>query len=499
MTIKLLPLFIVLPFLAAVVTALCRRLSGNIEKLLPLAATATLFILSLFSIKPVYQALVYPVAGFAPPVGSPLIFDSLSLVMLLAINTVTFAVTLYTWHYIDSYKGGWKFFSLLMLILCGLNGVVLAADLFTMYLFLELTAICAYVLVAFGNRDIQLEAAIRYMVLGTLASVFILLGIWLLFTFTGTLNYAELSRSLLTFGPSWLTKTVLLLFITGFGLKAALVPFHAWLPDAHTSAPAPVSAMLSGLVIKTLGIYALARIIFNVLGLTPQAASVLMLLAMLSIIAGSLLALKQTDMKRMLAYSSISQVGFIVMGLALATPLGVIGALFHLLNHAFAKSTLFLNAGAVEHSTGTREYAGLGGLKEKMPLTANVSLLASMSIAGVPPLAGFWSKLIIIIACVQAGYINLAVFLAAASILTLAYMVNLQKRVFFGVLKESLKNVTEAPRSMALAMLFLTLASLSAISLMLPMFSEVVLVNAQRVLAFGVNYAQALVNVTGKF
>jgi multicomponent Na+:H+ antiporter subunit D len=499
MTIKLLPLFILLPFLLSVAITLCRGFANNTEKLIPLVGTAALFLLSLVSIKAVFQALVYPVAGFQPPVGSPLIFDSLSVVMLIAINTVTFAVTLYSWNYMDSYSGGWKFFALLMLMLCGLNGTVLSGDLFTMYLFVELTAITAYVLVAFGNRGAELEAALRYLVLGTLASILILLGIWLLFSFTGTVNFAELSRSLQTFGNSWLTRAVLLLFITGFGLKAALVPFHAWLPDAHTSAPAPVSAMLSGLVIKTLGIYALARIIFNVLGMTPHAAAVLMLLAMLSIVIGSLLALRQTDIKRMLAYSSISQVGFIVMGLALATPLGIVGALFHLLNHAFGKSTLFLNAGAVERSTGTRDYALLGGLKEKMPLTANVSLLASMSIAGVPPFAGFWSKLIIIIACVQAGFINLAVFLAAASILTLAYMVNLQKKVFFGTLKEALRDVKEAPLSMSSAMLFLTVVSLSAITLMLPLMSNAVFVNAQRVLALGVDYAQVLVRITGKF
>jgi len=498
MTLKLIPVFIVVPFLLAIAIALCKNMARNIEKLIPLAGTAALFIFSLLSINSAFQALVYPIAGFAPPSGSPLVFDSLSVVFLLAINTVTFAVTLYSWHYVDSYGGGWKFFALLMLLLCGLNGVVLSGDVFTMYLFLELTSVAAYVLVAFGNRDIQLEAALRYLVLGAIASTCILLGIWLLFSYTGTFNIAEMSRSLQTFGASTLTRAALMLFIAGFGLKAALVPFHAWLPDAHTAAPAPVSAMLSGLVIKTLGLYALARILFNVIGLSEQAVAVLMLLALLSILAGSLLALKQTDMKRMLAYSSISQIGFIVMGLAIASPLGIVGALFHLLNHALSKSTLFLNAGAVEHATGTRDYAMLGGLKEKMPVTANTSMLASMSIAGVPPLAGFWSKLIIIIACVQAGYVNLAIFLAFASILTIAYMVNLQKRVFFGALKASLQETKEAPLSMACAMVFLAVTSIAAIALMFPTCSEALFANAQKVLSFGVNYAYVIVNAAGK-
>jgi multicomponent Na+:H+ antiporter subunit D len=163
-----------------------------------------------------------------------------------------------------------------------------------------------------------------------------------------------------------------------------------------------------------------------------------------------------------------------------------------------SKSTLFLNAGAVEHATGTRDYAMLGGLKEKMPVTANTSMLASMSIAGVPPLAGFWSKLIIIIACVQAGYVNLAIFLAFASILTIAYMVNLQRRVFFGALKASLQETKEAPLSMACAMVFLAVTSIAAIALMFPTCSEALFANAQKVLSFGVNYAYVIVNAAGK-
>ena len=193
-------------------------------------------------------------------------------------------------------------------------------------------------------------------------------------------------------------------FLLGFGLKAAIVPFHAWLPDAHPSAPAPISAMLSGLLIKVSGVYAMTRIFFNVFGLTPALTTVLTVLGIASIFVGAFLAIGQKDMKRMLAYSSISQVGYVVLGIGIGTPLGILGGLFHLFNHALAKGLLFLNAGSVQQATGTRNLDEMGGLAKRMPVTAATSLVGSLSIAGVPPLGGFWSKLIIIIALVQAGH-----------------------------------------------------------------------------------------------
>jgi multicomponent Na+:H+ antiporter subunit D len=220
--------------------------------------------------------------------------------------------------------------------------------------------------------------------------------------------------------------------LTGFGLKAAIVPFHAWLPDAPPSAPAPISAMLSGVLIKVSGVYAMMRIFLNVFGLTPALTTVLSVLGIASIFVGALAAMGQNDIKRMLAYSSISQIGYVVLGFAVGTPLGVLGGLFHLFNHALFKSLLFLNAGAVEQSTGTRSLDKMGGLAKRMPLTAATSAVGSLSIAGVPPLNGFWSKLLIIIALWNAGQYVFAAVAILASLVTLAYFLSLQRRVFFG-------------------------------------------------------------------
>jgi multicomponent Na+:H+ antiporter subunit D len=203
--------------------------------------------------------------------------------------------------------------------------------------------------------------------------------------------------------------------------------------------------MLSGLLIKVSGVYALARIFFNVFGLTPALSTVLMYLATLSMVAAAFLALGQKDIKRMLAYSSISQVGYIVLGLALGTPLGIAGGLFHLINHALAKSLLFLNSGSIQRSTGTRNLDEMGGLAKRMPVTAATNLVGSLSIAGVPPLNGFWSKLIIIVALVQAGHPGFAVVAVLASVITLWYYLIIQRKAFFGKLNERWKDVKEAP------------------------------------------------------
>jgi len=251
-------------------------------------------------------------------------------------------------------------------MLAGINGVLVAGDVFNLYVFLEIAAITAYFLVAFGIEPESLEAAFRYAVMGSVASVFILLGIALLYSYASTLNMADMAQVLAAKGPAKIILFVSALFLMGFGLKSALVPFHGWLPDAHPSAPAPISAMLSGILIKVLGIYALSRIFFNVLGMSGTILLIFMFLGALSMIVGVFLAYGQWDFKRLLAYHSISQVGYVVLGLGLATPLGVFGGLFHLFNHSVFKSLLFLNSGAVDYSTGTRDLRQMGGLKEKI-------------------------------------------------------------------------------------------------------------------------------------
>ncbi|MBN1913755.1 MAG: NADH/ubiquinone/plastoquinone (complex I), partial [Candidatus Omnitrophica bacterium] len=285
------------------------------------------------------------------------------------------------------------------------------------------------------------------------------------------------------------------LFIMGFGLKVALVPFHGWLPDAHPAAPAPMSAMLSGVVIKTIGVYALVRVIFNIIGITPPVLSIMVWLGMVSMSVGVLLAIGQWDFKRLLAYHSVSQIGYVVFAIGLGTPLGIAGGLFHLFNHSLFKSLLFLNSGAVEYATGERQLNKLGALSDSMPVTANTSLVASLSISGIPPLCGFWSKLIIIIAAFQAHNIAGALVCILVGMVTLASFLKVQKYAFIRKIQKGAQAVKEAPFFMLFSMIVLALLCL-AIGLFFSPFLRSVIDPAADVLLNGKEYAGSIL---GKF
>jgi multicomponent Na+:H+ antiporter subunit D len=354
------------------------------------------------------------------------------------------------------YTAKGRYYALFLLMVAGMNGVVLTGDMFNLYVFMEIAAIASYALVAFGCQHDELEAAFKYAVLGSVASSFILVGIAIVYSVTGNLNMVEVAARI-RLAESRPLVVALGLFMCGFGLKAALVPFHAWLPDAHPSAPAPVSAMLSGVVIKALGIYVLARLAFNVFGATEGVLAAIRTLGCVSMVVGVMLAIGQWDMKRLFAYHSISQVGYVALGLGLGTPLGIVGGLFHMVNHSVFKSLLFLNSGAVEYATGTRDLKRLGGLRESMPATSGTSMVASMSIAGVPPFNGFWSKLIIVLACVEAGHHWLALTAVLVSMLTLASFLKVQRYAFYEAAKSAAGKVVEVPALMVLAMVLLSL------------------------------------------
>jgi multicomponent Na+:H+ antiporter subunit D len=388
-----------------------------------------------------------------------------------------------------------------------MNGVVLAGDIFNLFVFLEIASLASYALVGFGCEHEELEAAFKYMVLGEVASMFVLFGIGIVYGNTASLNMAVISKYVSANGLNNGLAFSLALFIAGFGLKAALVPFHAWLPDAHPSAPAPISAMLSGVLIKALGIYALSRIIVNVLGVSVQVSWVLITLGLLSMVIGVFLAVGQWDFKRLLAYHSISQMGYVMLGIGMAAlilsrggnpawaSLAMLGGLFHLMNHAVFKSLLFLTSGSVEMSTGTRQLKQLGGLAEKLPITRSTCTIASASIAGIPPFNGFWSKLILVIAAVQAKFYALAAVTVLVSIVTLISFLKVQRYVFLGSLPENLKSTVEHRGLMAFAMICLAvLCVLMGALVIYEPLRTAVLDNAVVALTDGLAYAGKVLN-----
>lgn len=441
-------LFIALPLIVAGLLPLAGKIS---RRVLPdILANATLLFLLVWAgvaARPMisHGPFISQISWFGEAVNLKLALDGFSLLIILVISLVGLLVSIFSVDYMEHYSAKATYYSLLLVMIAGMNGLVLASDLFAVYIFLEVAAIASYSLVAYGLEHDELEASFKYLMLSAVSSAFLLIGITFFYGLTGSLEFHNVARSLNDLNVGHILAVATALFILGFGLKAALMPFHAWLPDAHPSAPAPISAILSGLLIKVSGVYALSRIILNVFGLTPTLSRVLMALGAISLVLAALLAVVQKDIKRMLAYSSISQVGYIILGIGLGTPLGIIGALFHLFNHALAKGLLFLNSGSIQQATGTRNLEEMGGLAKRMPITAATNLIGSLSIAGVPPLNGFWSKLIIIVALFQADETALALIAILASVITLWYYLVLQRKAFFGKLNVAWAQVKEAP------------------------------------------------------
>ena len=489
-------LFVAVPLGAAFITPIISKFWKGFPDWFGSVVTGFLAVLTLSMLRLAGETTVYYAGGWEPlkgiPFGIAMVMDGLTVVLLLIVNIVAFLVTLYAVNYMNHYTDKGKFFTLFLLMIAGLNGVVLSGDLFNLFVFLEITAISSYALVAFGVEAEELEASFKYQVLGGTASGLILLGIAFFYYLTGTLNMADGARVLADLGMNPAVVFTGILFLVGFSLKAALMPFHAWLPDAHPSAPAPISAMLSGVVIKVLGVYCLLRIFFNVFGAAaiPSLNTILLILGTLSMVVASFLALGQKDYKRLLAYSSISQIGYVVFAIGLGTPLGYLGAVFHLLNHAASKSLLFLNSGAVVYQAETRDMEKLGGLSQRMPVTGTTSLVGSLSIGGIPPLGGFWSKFIIVLAAVESGQFILAGVAVLTSIITLGYYLKSQRMVFFGQLAKAYQNLKEAPFFMCVSMIVLALVSIGLGLLLLPQIREMILDPAAKVISDGFAYAK---------
>jgi len=498
-----LPLFIAVPLVFAFVLPMFGRKGKPIATALANAVTISLLV---FAVMSVGKTDVYTIGKWTIPLGINLVLDGLSSLLLLAINVVAAAAMLFSIKYMEQYTAKSKYLCLFLLMVAGMNGVVLSGDIFNLFVFLEIASLASYALVGFGCDHEELEASFKYMVLGSVASTFLLFAIALVYGNTGSLNMAYISKSIKESGMNAGLAFALAMFMVGFGLKAALVPFHAWLPDAHPSAPAPISAMLSGVLIKALGVYSLARIIFNVFGVSITVSYVLLTLGVLSMVIGVFLAVGQWDFKRLLAYHSISQMGYVVLGLGIGAliiaqnksvtwaAMAILGGMFHLVNHAVFKSLLFLTSGSVEMSTGTRQIKQMGGLVERLPFTRAACTVASASIAGIPPFNGFWSKMILVIAAVQAGFLGLAAVTVVVSLVTLISFLKIQRYVFLGELPENLKQTKENKGYMLAAMIFLAcLCFLMGALVLVPSLKESIMEPAVNVLTDGLNYSTKII------
>jgi len=386
------------------------------------------------------------------PFGLCLQVDGLSIIIALVGFLLWLAVSIYSISYIKTDLV--RYYSLLLILLGAVQGTVLAKDLINFYVFLEITTVTTYFLIIHKRSTVALKAGYKYILMNLIGAFLILLSIILVYIDTGNYGVTGFVRSGSFVAP--------VLFLVGCFIKAGAVPLHTWLPDAHPAAPSPVSAFLSGIVIK-IGVYGIIKFIFPILNsdlyvnnFREPLSTLIIYIAIASMLIGVLLALAQTDIKRLLAYHSVSQIGYILLGIGLGTRLGLAGGLYHTVNHAIFKGLLFLCMGAVIYSTGTRKLDNLGGLWKRMPITTSTCIIAALAISGIPPFNGFASKTVLAKAVTDFSFV-LKFVIIVTSALTFASFFKLISYTFFGEPNKQLITIKEVPILMQLPMIVLAI------------------------------------------
>ena len=410
-------------------------------------------------------SFMYNFGNWSPTIGIQFAVDEFSALMTFVVLTLATLIIIYSLKDIEHEIAEPQFLSyytLIFLLLFSMIGMIFTNDLFNLYVFLEILSITSYGIISIKRSKDNLMATLKYLIIGTVGSASILIGIALLYMVTGYLNMSEVNGVI---GGAWqiYPRNILLslvFILTGLGIKSAIFPLHTWLPDAHSNAPTPSSALLSGLVVK-IYIFSQAKILFRVIGIdiiqTIGVPEFITYFAILSMIAGSIFAIGQKDIKRMLAYSSVAQIGYIFLGLGLATELGLGAAFFHVITHALMKITLFLSAGAIIYKTGKRNIDDLKGIGYEMPITMGVFTIAALGMIGVPGINGFISKWYLSMAVLDANKPIYVVLILISSLLNAIYYLPIIMSAF---LKESKsgKNVMvldSLPKTMLITMVTL--------------------------------------------
>ncbi|MDX2163409.1 MAG: proton-conducting transporter membrane subunit [bacterium] len=439
-TLLLGPIFI--PLLGAAVGILLSR-EKTIQHAIGFAAGVLAWLCSIGVLAATLNGdlLTYRLGGWTPPYGIVLVGDLLSALFAVMATTVIAAGLLYALGCRDQSVSYPAFMPLFLCMGAGLNGALYTGDIFTLFVFIELMVIASVILVAISDNRLGLEAAIKYLFISAMGTLFLLIGIASLYATFGTLNMADIGRLLATGERPLLAQSAAVMLMCAFLLKSAVFPFHFWQPDFHTTAPTPVHAVLSSVVVKV-GVYGLIRMMTLMFTAeAPLIQDLLVILGVIGICFGSLGALRTYDAKRLLAYSTFGQIGFILVGIGWGTAAALAGALVYAVNHAFIKSSLLMITGTVssrKHNKSAK-IADIGGLGKGMVLASGLYFLGGLSLAGVPPLNGFVSK----VALVQGGIgtDEWVVFglVVGAGMITLLYMTRTWQLIFQQPPADSLK------------------------------------------------------------
>lgn len=426
----LVPLFI--PFVSAVL-CLAWWKDRRVQGWLSVGALAAMFVTALQLLITVRGDGIQVVfaGGWDAPFGIVLAADLLSATLVTVTALVGVTVALFSIPAVDVKRESFGYYPLLNLLVFGVSGAFLAGDIFNLYVWFEIMLMSSFVLLALGGEKRQLEGAIMYVTINAISSAIFLAGVAILYSLTGTLNFADLALRLADVPEKGLVTLVSMFFLVSFGIKAAMFPLFFWLPASYHTPPIAVSAIFSGLLTKV-GVYALLRV-FTLLFVhdLPYTRTVLMALAACTMIAGVLGAAAQWDFRRILSFSIVSQIGYMVLGIAIFTPLAIAGTVFFLVHNMVVKTSLFLIAGLVHHVKGSYKLRYIGGVYRDHFWLAILFLVAALSLAGLPPFSGFWAKFILVKAGIEAGEFWVVLVVIASSLMTLYYLTKIWNEVFW--------------------------------------------------------------------
>ena len=458
---------VVVPLLAA---PLCLLLPGR--RLPWLFATAVSWVALAIAATLLAQVLdtgtiSYALGNWAPPWGIEYRIDVVNAFVLLIVSGIGAVVFPYagesTLHEIPTERMP-QFYTLMLLCLTGMLGITITGDAFNLFVFLEVSSLSSYALIAMGSDRRALTAAYQYLIMGSIGATFILIGVGLLYAMTGTLNMQDLAQRVPTVEGTRTIRTAFGFLTVGIGLKLALFPLHLWLPNAYAYAPSAVTAFLAATATKV-AVYAMLRFALGVFGgpMVYEDARLdyaFLALALAAIFIPSLTAIFQLNIKRMLAYSSVAQIGYMILGLSLASVTGITATLLHLFNHALMKGALFMALGAVVARVGTVSLGDFRGLGRRMPFTMAAFVIGGLSLIGVPLTVGFISKWYLVVGAIERGWWPAAVLVVGGSLLAVIYIWRVVEVAYFHAPGEPKDDVREAPLSLLISTWTLILATI---------------------------------------
>ena len=458
---------VVIPLIAAPLCLLAGRasLAWTIAFLASACATAAAAILAYQTLH--HGPISYHMGGWAPPWGIEYAVDSANAFILLLVSGIATVVLLYCPSSVSKeIRAGREHMFYCMFILCltGLLGIAITGDAFNVFVFLEISSLSSYALIAMGSQRKALTASFQYLIMGTIGATFFLIGVGLLYMITGTLNLADLQTRIPQIQDSRPLLAAFAFITVGLALKAALFPLHLWLPNAYAYAPSGVSAFMAATATKV-SLYVLLRFTFTLFGAEFAFGElplhwVLLVPAVIAMFAGSFSAIFQHDIKRMLAYSSVAQIGYITLAIALASQAGVQAAMLHMFNHGLMKAALFCALGCIFYRIGSTRIEDMAGLGRQMPWTFAAIVAGGLSLLGAPLTAGFISKWFLVQAALEQNLWWLVVLIVASSMLAVVYVWRLVEALYFKEPAAGRKNVREAPLSMLLPTLLLAAANI---------------------------------------